>query len=174
MIYVPSKVKRHKYKFPLQTALNLVSLMDIFTILLLFLLVNVSPSGEEEAMPVPDIVQLPASSASIKPEPTITVFITTSDIILGDKKIAKIQDVLNSGDSSIKGLETALTSQAYSKTEANKTDTKEKDKDTKSAKKIIIMGDKTIPFTLLKKVMNTCSRAGYSNITLAVLQKENI
>lgn len=158
MIYVPSKVKRHKYKFPLQTALNLVSLMDIFTILLLFLLVNVSPSGEEEAMPVPDIVQLPASSATIKPEPTITVFITTNDIILGDKKIAKVQDVLNSGDSSIKGLETGLTS----------------DKDTKSAKKIIIMGDKTIPFILLKKVMNTCSRAGYSNITLAVLQKENI
>src|SRR3989338_6919172 len=172
MIYVPSKVKRHKYKFPLQTALNLVSLMDIFTILLLFLLVNVSPSGEEEAMPVPDIVQLPASSASIKPEPTITVFITTSDIILGDKKIAKIQDVLNSGDSSIKGLETALTSQAISIADTNKADTK--DKDTKSAKKIIIMGDKTIPFTLLKKVMNSCSRAGYSNITLAVLQKENI
>ena len=98
MIYVPSKVKRHTHKFPIQASLNIVSLMDIFTILLLFLLVNVSPSGEEEAIPVPGIVQLPASSASIKPEPTITVFITTSDIILGDKKIVKIQDVLNSGD----------------------------------------------------------------------------
>ena len=172
MIYVPSKVKRHTHKFPIQASLNLVSLMDIFTILLLFLLVNVSPSGEEEAIPVPGIVQLPASSASIKPEPTITVFITTSDIILGDKKIVKIQDVLNSGDSSIKGLETGLTSQAISIADTNKADTK--DKDTKSAKKIIIMGDKTIPFTLLKKVMNSCSRAGYSNITLAVLQKENI
>ncbi|OGW57740.1 MAG: hypothetical protein A3D21_06640 [Nitrospirae bacterium RIFCSPHIGHO2_02_FULL_42_12] len=172
MIYVPSKVKRHTHKFPIQASLNIVSLMDIFTILLLFLLVNVSPSGEEEAIPVPGIVQLPASSASIKPEPTITVFITTSDIILGDKKIAKIQDVLNSGDSSIKVLETGLTSQAISIADTNKADTK--DKDTKSAKKIIIMGDKTIPFTLLKKVMNSCSRAGYSNITLAVLQKENI
>ena len=172
MIYVPSKVKRHTHKFPIQASLNIVSLMDIFTILLLFLLVNVSPSGEEEAIPVPGIVQLPASSASIKPEPTITVFITISDIILGDKKIVKIQDVLNSGDSSIKVLETGLTSQAISIADTNKADTK--DKDTKSAKKIIIMGDKTIPFTLLKKVMNSCSRAGYSNITLAVLQKENI
>lgn len=172
MIYVPSRVKRHVKKFPLQVSLNLVSLMDIFTILLLFLLINVSPSGEEEAMPVPDIVRLPASSATVKPEPVTTVFITTSDILLNDKKISNIEDVIASEDSSIKSLENALTSLDHPENELQKRDSKEKD--AKSAKKIIIMGDKTTPFTLLKKVMNTCSRAGYPNIILAVLQKENI
>ena len=39
-------------------------------------------------------------------------------------------------------------------------------------RKIIIMGDKMIPFTLLKKVMYTCSWAGYQTLSLAVIQKE--
>ena len=162
MIYVPSRVKRHKYKFAMDTGLNLVSLMDIFTIILLFLLFNVS--GEEEAITVPDIVRLPVSIATVKPVPATTVYITGDTILLGDKKIANTQDVIKSDDPGIESLEKELIIQmSQNELEAGQDGTR---------RKIIIMGDKMIPFTLLKKVMYTCSWAGYQTFSLAVIQKE--
>ncbi len=162
MIYVPSRVKRHKNKFSMDTGLNLVSLMDIFTILLLFLLFHVS--GEEETITVPDIVRLPVSIASVKPAPATTVYITGDSILLGDKKIANTQDVIKSDEPGIESLEKELIMQmSQDELEAEKDGTR---------RKIIIMGDKMIPFTLLKKVMYTCSWAGYQTLSLAVIQKE--
>ncbi len=162
MIYVPSRVKRHKNKFSMDTGLNLVSLMDIFTILLLFLLFHVS--GEEETITVPDIVRLPVSAASVKPAPATTVYITGDSILLGDKKIANTQDVIKSDEPGIDSLEKELIIQmSQDEQEAVKAGT---------PRKIIIMGDKMIPFTLLKKVMYTCSWAGYQTLSLAVIQKE--
>ena len=162
MIYVPSRVKRHKNKFSMDTGLNLVSLMDIFTILLLFLLFHVS--GEEETITVPDIVRLPVSVASVKPAPATTVYITGDSILLGDKKIANTQDVIKSDEPGIDSLEKELIIQmSQDEMEAEKDGTR---------RKIIIMGDKMIPFTLLKKVMYTCSWAGYQTLSLAVIQKE--
>jgi hypothetical protein len=33
------------------------------------------------------------------------------------------------------------------------------------------MGDRSIPFELLNRVMHTCTQAGYGNISLSVLQR---
>jgi len=162
MIYVPSRVKRHKNKFAMDTGLNLVSLMDIFTILLLFLLFHVS--GEEETITVPDIVSLPASISTVKPEPTTTVYITGELILVGDKKVANTQDVLKSSEPGIDSLEKELLSQMSQNVQEGEQSVRQD--------KIIIMGDKMIPFTLLKKVMYTCSMAGYPTLSLAVIQKE--
>lgn len=161
MIYVPSKAKRHKHKFPMTTGLNLVSLMDIFTILLLFLLIHVSGEGMEGQLP--ETVNLPLSTSTAKPEPATTVLVTNDDILLEGEKIAAVQDVLNDRNNSIAALEKELSYQS-----------KDIEAGDESKRKIIIMGDKTIPFTLLKKVMYSCSKAGYSVITLAVIQREDI
>lgn len=162
MIYVPSRVKRHKHKFAMDTGLNLVSLMDIFTILLLFLLFHVS--GEEETITVPDIVRLPGSVSTVRPVPATTVYITGDAILVGNRKIADTRDVLKSGEEGIDSLERELALQiSQNRQEDNKDGVKEK---------VIIMGDKMIPFRLLKKVMYACSRAGYHALSLAVIQKE--
>lgn len=158
MIYIPSRVKRHKSKFAITTGLNLVSLIDIFTTLVFFLLMHVS--GEEETIQAPGIVNLPFSISTLKPVPAPTVYITTKEILVENKKIINVRDVLNNNDASIADLEKALSYQAGSIKEGDE-----------NKRKIIIMGDKSIPFTLLKKVMNSCSKAGYPVITLAVLEK---
>lgn len=160
MICVPSRVKRHKSKFSMDTGLNLVSLMDIFTTLVFFLLIHVS--GESETIPLPEIVSLPASTATARPEPVTTVYVTTKEILVENKKVAEVRDVLGGKDTSIiEGLERELSSQTGKvKVEA------------KSKGKVIIMGDQSIPFTLLRRVMSSCSKAGYPVITLAVIQKE--
>lgn len=156
MIRVPSRVKRHTNKVSAGTGLNLISLMDILTTLVFFLLIHVT--NDVEVVQVPGNVSLPASFSTVKPSPALTVYITTNEILVEEKKIARIQDVLNSGELSIEGLEKELLLRMG--------------KDKKTEKKITLMGNKDIPFSLLKKIMNTCSRAGYSTITLAVLQKD--
>ena len=163
MIRVPSRVKRHTNKVSAGTGLNLISLMDILTTLVFFLLIHVT--SDVEMVQVPGNVRLPASFSTVKPSPALTVYITTNEILVEDKKIARLQDVLNTGESSIEGLEKELLLRIENDKKTSKADNK-------TDKKITIMGDKDIPFTLLKKVMNTCSKAGYSTITLAVLQKD--
>lgn len=163
MIRVPSRVKRHKNKVSSGTGLNLISMMDILTTLVFFLLIHVT--NDVEVVQVPGNVRLPASFSTVKPSPTTTIYITTNEIILDDNKIANLRDVLNSGESSIEGLEKKLLLKISE-------DKKASHDGKKIERKITIMGDKDIPFTLLKKVMNTCSRAGYPAISLAVLQKD--
>jgi len=145
----------------MDTGLNLVSLMDIFTTLVFFLLIHVS--GEGESLPIPDLVKLPISTSTDRPAPAPVVYVTTDRILVGDKLIADAGDVLSSPEDSIDRLEKELSSQAAGLKE-----------DAKFRGKIMIMGDKAIPFTLLKKVMVSCSKAGYPVITLAVIQREGL
>lgn len=167
MIRVPSRVKRHTNKVSAGTGLNLISLMDILTTLVFFLLIHVT--NDVEVVQVPGNVSLPASFSTVKPTPALTVFITSTEILVEDKKIARLQDILNSGEPSIEGLEKELLLRIENEKKTYKADNKPENK---TEKKITIMGDKDLQFTLLKKIMNTCSRAGYSTITLAVLQKD--
>ena len=161
MIYIPSRVKRHKHKFAMQTGLNLISLMDIFTTLVFFLLIHVSGEGEE--ILIPENVRLPLSISRAKPQPAPIIYVTPDNILLNDIKVAEVRDVLNVKKETIERLEIALTGLS------------DQTKDRPILKgKVIIMGDETIPFTLLKTVMNTCSKAGYPAITLAVIQKEGL
>lgn len=133
--------------------LNLVSLMDIFTILLLFLLVHIPKEANE--IPPPQIVKLPSSVSSSKLKPAPIIYITPKGIIIDNELIASTKEILKDENKPVKSLEERL----LSINRTNKTS------------KIIIMGDKTIPFTFLKKTMDACTRAGYQDIILAVIKK---
>jgi biopolymer transport protein TolR len=58
--------------------LNLVSLMDIFTILVFFLLVN---STDAESLPSAKSIKLPESVAQQKPKETLIIMVTNTDIV---------------------------------------------------------------------------------------------
>lgn len=142
--------------------LNLVSLIDIFTILIFFLLANAS---EVEVLPSTKAVKLPESVASTTPKETVVVTVSGEEIIVGGRKVALVSEVMNSGYETIESLKTELDYQA-TRTPINK------DKRDATARDITIMGDKEIPYRLLKKIMVTCAQANYSNIFFAVLKKE--
>ncbi len=163
MIYVPSRVKRHKYKFDMDTGLNLVSLMDIFTTIVFFLLIYMS--GEGESIQMPEIVSLPLSISTARPEPATTIYITTNEILVDNKKVATVHDILDNRDAALTELEREIESQGADRKEGHR-------RRHMPQGKVIIMGDKAIPFALLKKVMQSCANAGYPDIVLAVIQKE--
>ena len=142
--------------------LNLVSLIDIFTILIFFLLANAS---DVEILPNTKAVKLPESTSEKLPRETVVVVVNDEDIFVQGRKVASVADVLNSGLEDIESLKTELAYQS-GRTVIDK-DTKDK-----ANKDITIMGDKEIPYKLLRKVMITCARANYSNIAFAVMKKE--
>ncbi len=144
-------------------ALNLVSLMDIFTILVFFLLVN---SSDVEVLPNAKEIQLPESIAEQKAKETVVVLIGDTDIIVQGKPIARVADVMQRSDNIIAELKEALRRQndRVLRREAN---------DDIANREVTIMGDKDIPYRLLKRVMATCTDADYGRISLAVMQKSS-
>lgn len=142
--------------------LNLVSLIDIFTILIFFLLANAS---DVEILPNTKAVTLPESTSEKSPKETVVIVVNDEDIFVQGRKVASVVDVMNSGIETIEPLQTEL---AY---QSGRTVIDKNAKD-KVNKDITIMGDKEIPYKLLRKVMVTCAHANYSNIAFAVLKKE--
>jgi len=61
-------------------SLNLVSLMDVFTILVFFLLVN---SSSSDVMEPPKQITLPDSVVETKPRETVVIMVTPEQILVG-------------------------------------------------------------------------------------------
>ncbi len=144
-------------------ALNLVSLMDIFTILVFFLLVN---SSDVETLPNAKDLQLPESIAEQKAKETVVILIGEVDIIVQGTPVAKVAKVLARKGNDIPELREALLSQ-------NDRVLRREAQDDIAGREVTIMGDKDIPYRLLKKVMATCTASDYGQISLAVLQKSS-
>ena len=151
--------KRHKAA----GALNLVSLMDIFTILVFFLLVN---SSEVEVLPNAKDIQLPESIAEEKAKESVVILIGEENIIVQGTPIVKVSDVMRRRGNDIPELRQALLSQ-------NDRVLRKEAQDDIAGREVTIMGDKDIPYRLLKKVMATCTASEYGKISLAVLQKSS-
>ncbi len=141
--------------------LNLVSLIDIFTILIFFLLANAS---EVEVLPNTKSIKLPESTADKSPKETLVITVSDQDIIVQGRKVASVADVMSADGDVIESLKTELTYQAGRQRVR-------KEKQESIGKDVTIMGDREISYRLLRKVMVTCARADYSNISFAVLQK---
>ncbi len=140
--------------------LNLVSLMDIFTILVFFLLVNTS---DGEILPTHKSVELPESTSEQPPRVTVTLMVNEDNILLHGQVVASVPSVMKEEGNYSRALQTALIEQIGA-TPGPRADPAER-------REATIMGDKNIPFRLLKKVMASCTQAGFNRISLAVLQK---
>jgi biopolymer transport protein ExbD len=140
--------------------MNLVSLIDIFTILIFFLL---SSATEVETLPSYRAVKLPESSAEAQPKETIVVVVSGSEIVVDGRKVADVAEVMKASDDVIPALKAEL--DLLSKRQV----IREKNQASKAA--ITIMGDKDIPYRLLRKVMVTSARANFTDVSFAVRQR---
>jgi len=154
------RMERHHKRSKRQGKLNLVSLMDIFTILVFFLLVN---SSDVEVLQNNKSIKLPESIAEKRPKDTLVVMIDANNIYVGSRKVADVAEVDKSKSLVIAGLEKELQYQANRKPYRN-------EEEKKKGRDVNIMADKSIPYVLLKKVMSTCAKSEFRNIALAVSQ----
>jgi biopolymer transport protein TolR len=142
--------------------LNLVSLMDIFTILVFFLLVN---STEVEVLPNARDIQLPESIAEARAKVSVVILIGEEDLIVQGSPVAKVDEVMALSGNEIPRLKQALL--------AENDRVLRKSADDDATREVTIMGDRDIPYRLLKKVMATCTASNYGRISLAVTQKSS-
>ena len=157
------RMEKHHKRNKGAGALNLVSLMDIFTILVFFLLVN---SSDVQTLPNAKDMKLPESIAEKKPEENVVVLIGKTDILVQGEPVAKIADVMARQGNDIPQLREALLSQ-------NDRALRRAAREDVAGREVTIMGDKDISYRLLKKVMATCTASDYGQISLAVLQKSS-
>jgi len=141
--------------------MNLVSLIDVFTILIFFLL---SSASGVELLPSPKAVKLPDSIADKQPKETVIVIVSATEIIVDGRKVADVASVVNQTGDLIEPLKAELDIQANRQVIRKENEA--------VSKNVTIMGDKEIPYSLLRKIMVTCARANFSDVSFAVRRKD--
>ena len=143
------------------TKMNLTSLMDVFTILVFFLLVY---SATTEVLETPKRISLPESVVESKPRETVVIFVSPSEVMVQGEPVVRIEDIL-----AMEGDRIEAISDRLAKLSENVIGFKTKV--VAESQEITILADKSVPFNVVKKVMSTCTGEGYGRISLAVMQK---
>jgi biopolymer transport protein ExbD len=141
--------------------MNLTSLMDVFTILVFFLLVN---SATTEVLESPKQIKLPESVVESKPRETVVIFISPEHVMVQGEPVITIADVEALDSGLIAPVSERLVALSE-KVIGIKTQT------IADSQEVTILADRTVPFSVIKKVMSTCTNEGYGRISLAVVQK---
>ena len=143
------------------SGLNLTPLMDVFTILVFFLLFH---SSGGDILETPKQIKLPDSVVETKPRETVVIMVSPEMVLVQGqavvstpelledriRTVTEIRDRLKQLERNIIGISTKTIAES---------------------KEVTILADKTIPFKVLKKIMSTCTGSGYGRISLAVIQK---
>lgn len=154
------RMKRNHKRNKNGGTLNLTALMDIFTILVFFLMVNQSEVEVQNS----DDIKLPVSVSENKPEEQVTIMVSDQQILVQGRMVVSTEVARQQTGEQLPLLKKELD---YLASRSPLTPEQQQD-----GRPITIMGDKNIPYTLLKKVMNTSAKAGFNNISLAVEQKQ--
>jgi biopolymer transport protein ExbD len=152
------RMTRHHKRGRRGVALNLVSLMDIFTILVFFLLVT---SSDVQDLPSTRSIEMPESVSQDKPRETVVVLVSQDQILVDGKPVLSVADALGIEGNTLIPLKVALAAQSERMIRGGDAGDQE----------VTIMGDKTVPYRLLRKVMATCTEADYGRVSLAVIQR---
>ena len=154
------RMQRNHDRAKKQAPFNIVSLMDIFTILVFFLLVN---AADPSVLPNAKGIVMPESIAEKKPRVSVVLMLSTEEIKLQGNSVADSEALSSNQKAEIERLQIALQTEAQKIVIDDESDRK---------KEITIMGDKEVPFSLIKRVMQICSGAGFDQISLSVIQKD--
>lgn len=155
-----ARMERHHKRFG-NASLSLVSLMDIFTILVFFLLFN---SSGDHQLPNSKAIKLPESVAEDKPRENLVILVSNEDIIVSGRRIAEVPTLLAGEPQPIEPLRQYL--MQLSETHWDKEAVESED-----GLEVTLLADKQVPYKLLKQVMQTLSETPYRKISLAVSKK---
>lgn len=140
--------------------MNLVSLIDIFTILIFFLMTS---AAGVEVLSTSKAVKLPASHTDKMPRETVVIVVAGQDILVEGRKVTTVDEALSTAGDEIAPLKAELA--LHSAKQVVRAENKAQ------GKAVTIMGDKDIPYRLLRKVMATAARADFSDVSFAVTKK---
>ncbi|EKF75140.1 hypothetical protein A11A3_05589 [Alcanivorax hongdengensis A-11-3] len=151
------RMDRHHGRHKAVATLNLTALMDIFTILLIFLLVN---NNNAAKLPDNKDITLPESTAQEMPKDVLTIQVSARDVIVAGQKIASTDEVRQQDSRTVQALVDELNYRAAQSLAADKS----------AEKEVMILGDKSVPYAVIKKLMRSCMETPYTKVSFAVLK----
>lgn len=152
------RMTRNKNAVP---KLSLTSLMDVFTILVFFLLFN---SGTAEVLQQPRQIKLPDSVVEAKPRETVVIFVGTEEVLVQGVAVARVADIQASDSPEIEPISVRLAELSENVIGLSTQAVAE-------SQEVTVLADKSVPFSVVKKIMATCTGRGYTRVSLAVMQK---
>ena len=153
-----ARMSRNRRKVP---GLNLTSMMDVFTILLFFLMFH---SGTSELLQEPKSVSLPDSVVESKPRETVVIVVGRDEVTVQGEVVARVADI-----QAMPGQEIAPISERLAALRQNVIGISTQA--VAESQEVTVLADKSVPFNVVKTIMSTCTGQGYSRISLAVIQK---
>jgi biopolymer transport protein TolR len=140
----------------------LVPFIDMMTILVVFLLAH---TAEVDILPNTKNISIPQSLSERKPNAAVVVMVTTDSVYVDGQLVGSVADVVANSGNVFAPLKAALLAQNdLALGGAQKTDI--------AKREVTIMGDKNTPYSVLKKIMLTCSEAEYGKVSFAVVERE--
>jgi len=140
--------------------LILVPFIDMMVILVVFLLLHTS---DADILPNTRNIAIPQSTSDLKPRETLVVMVSPDSIYVGGQLVGSLSE-LAAGEGNIMGpLRAALLGQG-ARVLGGAVPVE--------AAEVTIMGDRSVPYSVLKKVMATCTSADFGKVSLAVLERE--
>ena len=152
------RMSRNKVKIG---KMNLTSLMDVFTILVFFLLVN---SGSVEIVEAPKDVKLPEGMIETKPRETVVIMVSQDVVRVQGEVVAQVSDILDDTEGAADQITARLA-------ELTENVVGPSTLAIAGSQEVTILADRSVPFLVVRKIMSTCTDGGYVNVSLAVVQK---
>ena len=154
------RIKRHRERRHGGSHYALIPFIDMMTILVVFLLAH---TAEVDILPNAKNIQIPQSLSERKPSAAIVVMITKDSLYVDGVLVGALRDVAANQGPFFAPLKTALMAQ-NDRSLRGQTDI--------AKREVTIMGDKSTPYSVLKKIMMTCSEAEYGKVSFAVVERE--
>lgn len=185
-IHVPGKRdRRGRVKGVNRSAvatLSLTAMVDMFTVLVIFLLMNYKTTGE--VIPIKENVDLPSAESVKELKPSNIVVVSLDAVELNGEIVASMSDVIAASDWVITGLSSrlreALAIEEKLRRQSVARQVREAVRQAKDPgvdeepffHKVTIQADRNLDILALKKVMYTITDAGGEAINFAVIKEE--
>jgi len=173
-------LSRHKGKRDVTAVLSLTAMVDMFTVLVIFLLQNYNTTGE--VLYIPKEVTLPKASRIKELKPAVVVTISAKEVLVDKNSVVTTEAIHTQSEWLIQPLSTKLTESLqlakadYERKLQNQIktalDAKVNDGKVPPWNKVTIQSDKGIDFLTVKKVMYTVTEAGAGEINFAVTKEK--
>ncbi len=155
------RITRHRKRRHGASHFALIPFIDMMTILVVFLLAH---TADVDILPNTKSIAIPQSISERKPSGSIVVMVTKDSLFVDGERVSSLSDVVASTTPVIAPLKAALVAQAARMLSGAQKDI--------SKREVTIMGDKSTPYSVLKKIMFTCSDADYGKVSFAVVERE--
>ncbi len=138
--------------------LALIPMIDMMTILVVYLLVH---TADMEILPNSKNIQIPQSTSEQKPRETTVVMVTKDMLFVNNQPVLSIADLGAAPDPVVEPLRVALDQEAKGVLPGSE-----------AKREVTVMAEKSLPYSILRKIVATSSAAEYTKVSLAVVERE--